>query len=281
LGEEVVCSTTKEVLNDSQQGVEKLFSEETDVIQQGVQNLYLFEEEYKMTVRAYVVAWAGKLYVSTYAYAVVHMAGKYDDNNLDYDVQVAIRNRGVASSVKRVPVRKMNQTNGDGSLGPQLLTSIISACRHAAPMFQGIVDATALGSYSSALALDLLPENDGSVTFRRYAVMGLDMLPQRDPKSGLLAGCQLLECNFFPGSLAIGFSDDIEDIQRTVNQPMLQGFMRMVLGDMGQEVAEEMGLVSKPSQEETEMGLVSSSFPEGIGSSLNDTFWERDFVRVV
>ncbi len=47
-----------------------------------------------------------------------------------------------------------------------------------------------------------MPENDGSVCFKRYALLGIDVIPHHrestNSNKDRRPGCQIIECNFFP-----------------------------------------------------------------------------------
>jgi hypothetical protein len=70
---------------------------------------------------------------------------------------------------------------GEGDVPRQLLAGIHRVATMAAPMFQKTVAATSKYSMDASLGLDVLTENDGSISFRRYvALMGIDCIPRRD-----------------------------------------------------------------------------------------------------
>ncbi len=102
LGEQVTCVRAKTLLNESivKSPEEPLFCPVTDIIQEGVRNLWLFENRYKVTLRAYLLCWNGRLFLSKLGYAVIHVAKSYSHDDTDFAMQIGVRDGG---GVKKVP----------------------------------------------------------------------------------------------------------------------------------------------------------------------------------
>ena len=226
--EQVRCTTARNLLQQEAdhnvsdhamtQSHDPPFQPQSEVIQEGVKNVWLYQNRFKTTLRAYVVAWNGSLFLSRYAEGIVHTCRDYDERCLEKATQV-----GCEGSLLKIPLTQL----GRGEVPAQILDGIYRATVLAAPMFQHIAAATRQDSIQAALGLDVMPRNDGSVCFRRYALMGIDCIPQHDVRDPSAVGaCQIVECNMYPNLMKS------ETLKQEIIVPMVASIIQLMLGDM-------------------------------------------------
>jgi prolyl 4-hydroxylase len=206
-GKEVVAKHTKD-LAAMTEGLPKHY-----IIQEGVKNLALFEGR-KYTVRAYLVAHGGALFISRFAFAIIH-GTQYDAADASFETQV--KHEGYMKKGSKVilrPVLDLNSKSLDGvfagdSGGEKLMNALTAAARLAGPMFDRIVESTRLDKH-------------------RFAIMGIDAIPKAD------GSVRFIECNSWPNLI------HTSEVNAKVNVPMVMSVLRKLF--LSASAAEEGGV---------------------------------------